>query len=110
MIFSTILALFFGEIGYVEPWNEPTKTHPTEEVSLSPIGQFAEKAILFYKSSITQICGARSHFRPTSSGYMLEAIRSHGFIKGYIMGCDRLLRENSDPWVYRMVPDEDLQA
>jgi hypothetical protein len=32
---------------------------------------------------------------------MLLAIRKHGFFKGYIMGCDRLLRENSDPWVYR---------
>jgi putative component of membrane protein insertase Oxa1/YidC/SpoIIIJ protein YidD len=32
---------------------------------------------------------------------MSRAISKHGFLKGYIMGCDRLLRENSDPWVYK---------
>jgi len=47
--------------------------------------------------------GPRSHFRPTSSRYMLLAMRRYGFIKGYIMGCDRLLRENKEEWVYRKV-------
>jgi uncharacterized protein len=32
---------------------------------------------------------------------MLLAIRRYGFFKGYMIGCNRLLRENDDPWVYR---------
>ncbi|MFS8564522.1 MAG: hypothetical protein LVR00_09605 [Rhabdochlamydiaceae bacterium] len=32
---------------------------------------------------------------------MFEAMTKYGFFKGYIMGCDRLLRENDDPWVYK---------
>ena len=35
---------------------------------------------------------------------MLNAINSHGFFLGVVMGCDRLLRENEDPWVYDTVP------
>jgi hypothetical protein len=34
---------------------------------------------------------------------MLLAIRQKGFITGFLMGCDRLLRENDDDWVYRTI-------
>lgn len=97
----------FAELGYVEPWGKdaqlcvPKVEVKKEPVRLSPMGKVAEAIILFHHKVITQIDGPRSHFRPSSSGYMLEAIRTHGFVKGYIMGCDRLLRENGDPWHYR---------
>jgi hypothetical protein len=29
---------------------------------------------------------------------MLLAMKRHGFIKGYLMWCDRLIKENSDPF------------
>lgn len=97
----------FAEKGYIIPWGRdaalciaPTSTHVAG--SLSPMGKLAEAIILFHHKFITQIDGPRSHFRPTSSTYMLKAIRKHGFVKGYILGCDRLLRENEDPWHYRM--------
>jgi len=32
---------------------------------------------------------------------MRLAMKRHGFVKGFIMGCDRLLRENKEEWVYR---------
>lgn len=34
---------------------------------------------------------------------MRLAMYNYGFIKGFLMGCDRLLRENNDDWVYRKV-------
>jgi putative component of membrane protein insertase Oxa1/YidC/SpoIIIJ protein YidD len=60
-----------------------------------------EVAIWFHQNVISPVDGPRSHFKPSSSNYMLQAIQKHGFIQGYMMGCDRLLRENSDPWIYR---------
>lgn len=97
----------YAEVGYIEPWGKdahlkveyPEAATPPKK--LSPLSLFAEQMILFHHNVLTHIDGARSHFRPSSSTYMLEAIRSYGFFKGYIMGCDRLLRENSDPWLYR---------
>ncbi len=97
----------FAEIGYVEPWGKDadlsyhTPASKKTPSKLSPMGLLAEQAILFHQNVLTHTTGARSHFRPTSSQYMLQAIREYGFCKGYIMGCDRLLRENSDPWIYR---------
>ncbi len=65
--------------------------------------QIAEGCIFFHQQVISPADGPRSHFRPTSSRYMLLAIRKHGLGKGFLMGCDRLLRENSESWVYRTV-------
>ena len=96
----------FAELGYVEPWGKDAALcHPTQKATpakkLSPMGRFAEQAILFHHNVLTHISGPRSHFRPTSSQYMLQAIRQYGFVKGYLMGCDRLLRENGEAWHYR---------
>jgi uncharacterized protein len=37
---------------------------------------------------------------------MMQSMQKHGFIKGFLMGCDRLMRENSDDWVYRKIETE----
>lgn len=105
-IFLLLPLGLFAELGYVEPWGKDAKlqvpsSQPKKAYSLSPMGKMAEAVILFHHRVITQIDGPRSHYRPTSSSYMLEAIRTHGFFKGYILGCDRLLRENEDAWHYR---------
>jgi putative component of membrane protein insertase Oxa1/YidC/SpoIIIJ protein YidD len=60
-----------------------------------------EQVIRFHQEIISPVDGPRSHFRPSSSQYMLQAVQKHGSLQGFIMGCDRLLRENSDAWVYR---------
>jgi putative component of membrane protein insertase Oxa1/YidC/SpoIIIJ protein YidD len=56
--------------------------------------------ISFHQRVITQIDGPRSHFRPSSSQYTLDAIEKYGLFKGFIRGCDRLLRENEEAWIY----------
>lgn len=113
MRFKIIFLIFLpcllqAEIGYVEPWGTdsglkyaPKNSPHKEHAPLSPAGWAAEQLILFHQHVITHIDGPRSHFDPTSSQYMLLAIRKYGFFKGFVMGCDRLLRENGDPWVYR---------
>lgn len=92
-------------MGYIEPWGKDEKlfqkTDNKPRKNLSPMAKVAEQVILFHHNVVTHISGPRSHFRPSSSTYMLQAIREFGFIKGYIMGCDRLLRENGEGWVYR---------
>ena len=68
-------------------------------------GTFAEVMIGFHQKVISPADGPRSHFIPSSSQYAMDAMRKYGFFKGYIMGCDRLMRENKDPWVYRTTKD-----
>lgn len=92
--------------GYHLPWGKDSDLHyqqPSQQTSssLSPPAQAMETLIWFHQNIISPVDGPRSHYRPSSSSYMMQAIRKHGFFKGYIMGCDRLLRENDDPWVYR---------
>ena len=66
---------------------------------------FAEWMIGFHQEIISPCDGPRSHYIPSSSQYALEAIRAYGFFQGVSMGCDRLMRENTDPWVYRHTVD-----
>ncbi|MGR3911690.1 MAG: membrane protein insertion efficiency factor YidD [Candidatus Rhabdochlamydia sp.] len=99
----------FSLPGYEEPWGKDSdlsffprkKSSQQTASSLSPLAYGMKRVIVFHQQVISPVDGPRSHFRPSSSTYMLEAIQKYGFFKGYIMGCDRLLRENSDPWVYR---------
>jgi|SRR5579872_771151 len=101
--------------GYWEPWGKDadlkvaTDSPSASLVKPSPLSRVAEKVILFHQNVISPVDGPRSHFRPTSSRYMLLAIRRYGFWKGFMMGCDRLLRENDDPWVYRTIEIDGVQ-
>lgn len=60
----------------------------------------ATSVIWFHKKVISPADGPRSHFRPNSSQYTLDAIERYGFWQGYLLGCDRLMRENPEIWVY----------
>ncbi len=94
--------------GYHEPWGKDTdlQRHEVEAIiypTPSIATKIARQVILFHQKVISPIDGPRSHFRPCSSQYMKLAMMKHGFCKGFLMGCCRLLRENKDPWVYREV-------
>lgn len=71
------------------------------------LGPFSECMIGFHKRVISPADGPRSHHKPNSSQYTLDAMRKYGFFRGFIMGCDRLMRENNDPWIYPIVLDKD---
>lgn len=77
--------------------------------AFSPASQTCQSMIRFFQVYISPIDGPRSSFIPTSSQYALLAIQKHGVFKGIAMGCDRLMRENGDPWVYRTINFHDTQ-
>ncbi|MCH1429376.1 MAG: membrane protein insertion efficiency factor YidD [Chlamydiales bacterium] len=56
--------------------------------------------INFHQQVISKADGPRSHYYPGSSEYTKQAIIKYGFFRGYIMGCDRLMRENGELWTY----------
>ena len=64
------------------------------------IGAIGEKLINFHQDVISPADGPRSHYYPSSSQYTKDAMAKYGFFKGFIMGCDRLMRENPEDWVY----------
>ncbi|NGX34015.1 MAG: putative membrane protein insertion efficiency factor [Candidatus Anoxychlamydiales bacterium] len=101
----------FSQAGYFEPWGKDSDLkHQSLKIENNKKNQkktifskAANKVIVFHQKVISPVCGSRSNFRPTSSRYMQLAIERYGFLKGFAMGCDRLIRENSDPWVYRKI-------
>lgn len=108
-----LLPLFLhASPGYFEPWGKDADLQhkPVVESKKKPSDSFAvtiaEKVITFHQTVISPVDGPRSHFKPSSSQYMLLSMKKHGFVSGFLMGCDRLMRENSDEWVYRQVESE----
>lgn len=95
--------------GYHEPWGKDSNLKipsqkTTATLSSESTAVFISKKIInFHQQVLSPVDGPRSHFFPCSSRYMKMAMTQHGFIQGFLMGCDRLLRENKDPWVYRNV-------
>jgi uncharacterized protein len=99
--------------GYFEPWGkdadlmytQPQLIRETKPVSSLAV-RVAEQIILFHQHVLSPVDGPRSHFRPSSSSYMMQSMQKHGFVEGFLMGCDRLMRENNDEWVYRKIETE----
>lgn len=98
--------------GYFEPWGKDSDLHYSAPSTSTPpqrkrslFVQMAEQAILFHQNILSPVDGPRSHFRPSSSQYMLLAMRKYGFFEGFALGCDRLLRENSAEWVYQTIEE-----
>lgn len=104
LIFLLSFSCIFPKSLFETPWGKDSsliaKSDKKETYSLSLIGKIVDKIISFHQNFLTQVDGPRSNFRPTSSRYMQLAIKRYGFFKGYIMGCDRLLRENEEDWIY----------
>ena len=48
--------------------------------------------IKFYKYLISPILGNRCRFLPTCSEYFIEALKTQGLIKGFILGIKRILK------------------
>lgn len=109
LIFSLSYSLLQGH-NFSEPSNDPwgydadllhKKTEVTHKKSLPKKACIA--CIHFFQDYISPIDGPRSNFYPTSSQYALEAIERYGVFTGIALGCDRLMRENDEDWVYDVV-------
>lgn len=90
------------EIAQIDPATLRSESKP-EKPNLSLAGKAAQAVISFHQKFLSPTDGTRSHFRPSSSRYMQLSIQRYGFLRGYLMGCDRLLRENNEEWVYRTI-------
>jgi|SRR5579862_367811 uncharacterized protein len=117
MLFRTCVLLIlplslYARPGYFTPWGKDAELRippPPQEKQIPSHSlqvRCAEAIIHFHQNVLSPIDGPRSHFRPSSSNYMLNAIHKYGFLQGFIMGCDRLMRENSDAWCYKNIEDE----
>ncbi len=110
MFQSLILLLIVPFSLFADPWGKDADlVNPTHANSINnnppSAGWLAECLIGFHQTVITPIDGPRSNYLPSSSQYTLDAMRKYGFFVGFTMGCDRLLRENDDPWVYSKIYD-----
>lgn len=102
-----ILISFFLSFSLVaNPWGkdadllaiDPRKPHVD-----APKNNLSQTLIEFHQDHISRTDGPRSHFVPSSSQYTKEAMLKYGFFWGYVMGCDRLLRENNETWIYQTI-------
>lgn len=108
LILLTIIPLNLYAGVQMEPWGKDAslatacrQISSTQCVDTPILGPFAEAGIWFHQEVISPADGPRSHFFPSSSQYTLESMRRYGFFRGFLLGCDRLMRENEDPWVYK---------
>ena len=110
MLFKCLLVFFalplFARDAFVEPWGKDIHLlHKQSEEDFAPAGlatRVADAVIRFHQDITTKVAGS-SHFRPTSSRYMQLAMKRYGFIKGFLMGCDRLMREDDEEWIYPLI-------
>ncbi|MFZ4773059.1 MAG: membrane protein insertion efficiency factor YidD [Chlamydiia bacterium] len=107
--------IFLSLKGFFDPWGKDSglakvknDPHVVQE-SEGYVAKSLENVILFHQNVLSPIDGPRSHFRPTSSRYALLSIRRFGPLIGILKGCDRLMRENNDPWVYRTIVINDIE-
>ncbi|MBA3958579.1 MAG: membrane protein insertion efficiency factor YidD [Parachlamydiaceae bacterium] len=89
-----------------DPWGKdadlcsPSLCTPSTK-TCTVLGSVGTTMIAFHQNVISPADGPRSHFLPSSSQYTVDAMRTYGFLNGFMLGCDRLMRENSEEWVYR---------
>lgn len=86
-----------------DPWALELHTPKTQK-TFTPLSKVElELIIAFHRQILSDADGPRSHYYPVSSHYMQDAIRTHGAFQGVLIGMERLLRENQDPWIYPRV-------
>ena len=83
-------------IAYAEP-NPPVAGTDTGLIGVQEKNFHAARALIhFYGKYISRVDGNRCPMHPSCSQYASQAIERHGFFKGWIMTCDRLLRCGRD--------------
>lgn len=64
----------------------------TEPFVLGWLTRLSAGLIRFYQKAISPYLGANCRFRPTCSQYALEALLTHGLIRGWALAVWRILR------------------
>lgn len=104
-----LILLFVLKICGEEPWGVDAGLAQKSPVRCVPyrsyLARVGEAAILFHQTVISPADGPRSHFIPSSSEYTKQAMQGYGFLGGYLLGCDRLMRENDEDWFYLKIQD-----
>jgi putative component of membrane protein insertase Oxa1/YidC/SpoIIIJ protein YidD len=115
LFYLILLLLTLSSPAYADPWgtdadlayfNKNSAVYAEASQPSSLLARFGAKAINFHQEVISPADGPRSHFLPSSSQYTLEAMQKHGFFAGFLYGCDRLMRENDEEWVYKTIKDQ----
>lgn len=109
-VFFSLINIFFIASLFAEmPWGKDSelvyKKHSKEQKCSDSLARLGIYLIRFHKEVISPADGPRSNFIPNSSQYTLDAMKKYGFFRGITYGCDRLMRENSAPWIYPLVKD-----
>jgi len=107
-----LLFLIIPLATYADPWGKDADLakpiRPVAVCSYRPtpvLEAISTVLVRFHQEVISPCDGPRSHFKPSSSQYALDAICKYGFFTGFGLGCDRLMRENDEEWVYRKIKD-----
>ncbi|MBP1044970.1 membrane protein insertion efficiency factor YidD [Enterococcus sp. BWM-S5] len=56
------------------------------------LGKLIISFVKFYQRFISPALGQRCRYHPTCSQYMMDAVQTHGGVKGGLMGIGRILR------------------
>lgn len=78
----------------------------SEGDDLSKPAKTAIVMIDWYKKNVSTLNFTHCSFHPTCSQYTKQSILKYGLLKGWIMGCDRLMRCSHELWVYPEVKVE----
>ena len=95
IIFSSLQAAEYAPWGKDASMQQASTTHSQSH----EIAGF-DAIINFHRHVISDADGPRSHYIPSSSEYMRQACLKYGFFSGFALGCDRLMRENDERWIY----------
>lgn len=65
----------------------------------SPLAYFFRAIIWVYQATISPFLGANCRYTPTCSAYAMEAIETHGALRGGFLGIRRILRCHPITWL-----------
>jgi putative component of membrane protein insertase Oxa1/YidC/SpoIIIJ protein YidD len=110
MLITLLFLISFSLEASFSPWGKDEGMFYSSQIEATPAenrGSLAEPLIRFHQKVISPADGPRSHFIPSSSQYTLDAFKTFGLINGFLLGCDRLTRENGEKWVYETIKTKD---
>lgn len=58
----------------------------------APVRWAITSVVVIYRATVGQLLAGRCRFHPTCSAYALEAIRTHGAVKGSVLSVWRVAR------------------